>query len=69
LEEVIVVFNTHFDIGYTDFAESVVRKYGSSLIEGALYNLEASMEIPQKERFNSNCQFHHLSENRLNNKF
>jgi len=51
LEDVIVVFNTHFDIGYTDFAESVVRKYGSSLIEGALYNLEASMEIPQKERF------------------
>ena len=45
MEEVIVVFNTHFDIGYTDFAESVVKKYGSSLIEGALYNLEASMEV------------------------
>ena len=51
LEEVIVVFKTHFDIGYTDFAESVVRKYGSSMIEGALYNLEASMEMPREERF------------------
>ena len=51
LEEVIVVFKTHFDIGYTDFAESVVRKYGSSMIEGALENLDASMEMPPEERF------------------
>jgi len=51
LEEVIVVFKTHFDIGYTDFAESVVRKYGSSMIEGALTNLDASMEMPPEERF------------------
>ncbi len=51
LEEVIVVFKTHFDIGYTDFAESVVRKYGSSMIEGALDNLDASMELPPEERF------------------
>lgn len=51
LEEVIVVFKTHFDIGYTDFAESVVRKYGSTMIEGALDNLDASMELPSEERF------------------
>lgn len=51
LEEVIVVFKTHFDIGYTDFAESVVRRYGSSMIEGALENLDASMELPPEERF------------------
>ncbi len=51
LEDVIVVFKTHFDIGYTDFAESVVRKYGSSMIEGALQNLDASMELPPDERF------------------
>ena len=51
LEEVIVVFKTHFDIGYTDYAESVVRKYGSSMIEGALENLDASMEMPPEERF------------------
>ena len=51
LEEVIVVFKTHFDIGYTDFAESVVRKYGSSMIEGALYNLEVSKTLPPEERF------------------
>ena len=51
LENVIVVFKTHFDIGYTDFAESVVRKYGSSMIEGALQNLDASSEMPPEERF------------------
>ena len=51
LKEVIVVFKTHFDIGYTDYAESVVRKYGSSMIEGALENLDASMQLPPEERF------------------
>ncbi len=51
LEEVIVVFKTHFDIGYTDYAESVVRKYGSSMIEGALVNLDASLKLPSEERF------------------
>ena len=51
LDEVIVVFKTHFDIGYTDFAESVVRRYGSSMIEGALHNLDASMKLPPEERF------------------
>ncbi len=51
LKEVIVVFKTHFDIGYTDYAESVVRKYGSSMIEGALANLDASLKLPADERF------------------
>ena len=51
LKEVIVVFKTHFDIGYTDYAESVVRKYGSSMIEGALNNLDASLKLPVDERF------------------
>jgi len=51
LEEVIVVFKTHFDIGYTDFAESVVRNYGSSMIEAALFNLDASLDMPPEERF------------------
>ena len=51
LEKVIVVFKTHFDIGYTDFAESVISRYGSSMIEGALENLDASMELPPDERF------------------
>ncbi len=51
LKEVIVVFKTHFDIGYTDYAESVVRKYGSSMIEGALTNLDASLKLPADERF------------------
>ena len=25
--EIIIVFKTHFDIGYTDYAEAVVQKY------------------------------------------
>jgi alpha-mannosidase len=51
LQDVVVVFKTHFDIGYTDFAESVLRKYGSSMIEGALQNLDASMKLSPEKRF------------------
>lgn len=51
LEKVVVVFKTHFDIGYTDYAESVVRKYGSSMIEGALHNLDAGASLPPGEQF------------------
>lgn len=39
-ENVIVVFKTHFDIGYTDYAESVMRKYQTSMIEGALDRID-----------------------------
>ena len=32
VEKIIFVFKTHFDIGYTDLAESVLQKYESTLI-------------------------------------
>ncbi|MFO7616445.1 MAG: glycoside hydrolase family 38 C-terminal domain-containing protein [Bacteroidales bacterium] len=39
LKEVIIVYKTHFDNGYTDFSESVLRKYSTTLIDGALKGL------------------------------
>ena len=36
VEEVVVVFKTHFDIGYTDLARNVVAKYRTSMIDNAL---------------------------------
>ena len=48
LTDVIVAFKTHFDIGYTDYAESVIRRYGSDMIEGALHNLDASLALPKE---------------------
>ena len=36
VEEVVVVFKTHFDIGYTDLARNVVNRYRTSMIDNAL---------------------------------
>jgi hypothetical protein len=33
VEEIVVVFKTHFDIGYTDLARNVVAKYRTSMID------------------------------------
>ena len=36
VEEVIVVFKTHFDIGYTDMGSNVVQTYRTTMIDQAL---------------------------------
>ena len=51
LREVVVVFKTHFDIGYTDLAANVVRRYRTSMIDGALAVVDASRELPPEQRF------------------
>jgi alpha-mannosidase len=50
-ENVIVVFKTHFDIGYTDLAGSVVNKYKTSMIEGALNVIDRSKSSPGDQHF------------------
>lgn len=51
VKNIIIVFKTHFDNGYTDYAEAVVQKYSSTLIEGALNVLEQSKSLPKEEQF------------------
>jgi hypothetical protein len=46
-----VVFKTHFDIGYTDLAGSVVNKYQTSMIEGALKVIDKTKSLPGDEHF------------------
>ena len=41
VEEVIVVFKTHFDIGYTDMASNVVQRYRTTMIDQALEVVDA----------------------------
>jgi hypothetical protein len=36
VKEIIFVFKTHFDNGYTDKAESVINKYSTTMMEQAL---------------------------------
>ncbi|MHB1035621.1 MAG: glycoside hydrolase family 38 N-terminal domain-containing protein [Pirellulales bacterium] len=51
VREVIVVFKTHFDIGYTDPARNVVQRYRTSMIDQALDVVERNRSLPPAQQF------------------
>ncbi len=51
LREVIVVFKTHFDIGYTDMASNVVTKYRTTMIDQALKVVDQNRDLPHEQQF------------------
>ena len=51
VEQVVVVFKTHFDIGYTDLARNVVSRYRTSMIDKALDVCDAAKTMPPEQRF------------------
>lgn len=51
LREVIVVFKTHFDIGYTDLARNVVQQYSTTMIDKALDVCDSTRDLPPAQQF------------------
>jgi alpha-mannosidase len=51
LEEVIVVYKQHFDIGYTDLARNVVGYYRTAMIDKALEIVDRTRDLPPEDRF------------------
>ncbi len=51
LKELIIVFKTHFDNGYTELSETVLQKYASTLIEGALRGVEQTASFGKEQQF------------------
>ncbi len=51
LREVVIVFKTHFDIGYTDFASNVVSRYRTSMIDAALNVVDQNAKLPADQQF------------------
>ncbi len=51
VEEIIFVFKTHFDNGYTDYSESVLQNYSSEMMQNALKTLEKSKSLPKEKQF------------------
>lgn len=51
VEEIVIVFKTHFDIGYTDYAESVLQNYSDSMIQSALQIMDKTRALPSQRRF------------------
>lgn len=51
LHQVIVVFKTHFDIGYTDMASNVVQRYRTTMIDAALKVVDQNRLLPKEQQF------------------
>ena len=51
LREVIVVFKTHFDIGFTDMADNVVQRYRTTMIDDAVDVVEQNRSLPPERQF------------------
>lgn len=51
VEEIVIVFKTHFDIGYTDYAGAVVQQYSTSMMENAFDILERSKDRDPEKQF------------------
>ena len=51
VDQVIVVFKTHFDIGYTQLAREVVERYRTSMIDKALDVCDHTAKLPPENRF------------------
>ena len=49
--QVIVVFKTHFDIGYTDMASNVVARYRTTMIDKALEVVDQNRDLPPAQQF------------------
>lgn len=51
VEQVVIVFKTHFDIGYTDMASNVVKRYRSTMIDDALQVVDQNRNLPAEQQF------------------
>jgi hypothetical protein len=51
VEEVVVVFKTHFDIGYTDMGSNVVQTYRTTMIDQALDVVDQNRDLPASQQF------------------
>lgn len=51
IEDIIIVFKMHFDIGYTDWAESVFQKYTTSMMDETLHSVAVTNKLPREEQF------------------
>jgi len=51
LKEVIIVYKTHFDIGYSDLARNVDHKYRTEMLDHALDNIEKHARNPKNRQF------------------
>ena len=51
VEQVVIAFKTHFDIGYTALAREVVQRYRTGMIDQALQVVDRNKDLPPEQQF------------------
>jgi alpha-mannosidase len=51
VREIVVVFKTHFDIGYTDLVNNVLNSYRTTFVDKALTVIDQSKDQPRDQQF------------------
>jgi len=51
IKDLVIVFKTHFDNGYTELSETVLNQYAAKLIGGALKGIKESGSTPENRKF------------------
>jgi hypothetical protein len=51
LSQIVVVFKTHFDIGYTDMASNIVQRYRTTMMDKALEVVDKNRDLPPEQQF------------------
>ena len=51
LEQVIIVYKTHFDIGYSALARDVVHQYRTAMVDRVLDAIERDKDDPKEQQF------------------
>ena len=51
VREIVVVFKTHFDIGFTDLATNVLTRYRTTFVDNAMRLIDDSQSLPADRRF------------------
>jgi len=49
--DIVIVFQMHFDIGYTDWADGVLQKYSGPMLEKTLNFIDQTASLPKSEQF------------------
>ncbi|WP_316838087.1 hypothetical protein [Pedobacter nutrimenti] len=51
VKEIIVIFKTHFDIGYTHRVKDIVQYYRTEMIDKALDIMDQTKDLPKEQQF------------------
>ena len=51
VEDVVIVFKMHFDIGFTDWSESILQKYTTSMMDETLHSVDVTRNLPKEDQF------------------